>query len=200
VISRSTHFSVSQPLHPSESLEPLTIMGNSNIKNGHGYGCRAHLNKDEAMPTLMGRRSDKEDEMTSLLVGKEHHLTQPRRRGEKLSSAQKYSWTFEHTFDYSPDSLEEDENEKVKVLQEDENEKVKFPNFVIDWKNVATIVLCKQERCESNHPLLPNNLWDATEDGPVCNVCMKNIGLDGGLLSCRECDWDICPDCNALRN
>lgn len=171
----------------------------------YGHGRYANLDNDHALltPAVVGRCSDDADhETTSLLSKKGKNLTQPRKRkGEKvadpyITSEQKSSWTFEHTFGYAPDTLEQ-EGEKVKAPKaQKENQE---PNVVLDagWGYRDPIMLCTGERCLSNHPLLPSDF--SSMRGPVCTMCSKDVGFDGGLLSCRDCDWDICPDCNKLR-
>lgn len=54
------------------------------------------------------------------------------------------------------------------------------------------------DRCPGNHALLPNNNW-AGKEGFICIVCGLDVGSDPGLLSCRECNWDICHPCNTRR-
>lgn len=158
---------------------------------------QTNTGSDRSFLTVFGRSYDDSEEETTSLLSKEHHLTQPRRRrGSTPQSASEKkatmsSWTFEHTFGYPPEGPEEDVVKKPTQ-----------PAVVLDagWNlsKVTPIVIDKSERCLENHPLLPGNMWEF-EHGAVCSMCNKNVGFDGGLMSCRDCNWDICPDCNELR-
>lgn len=52
-----------------------------------------------------------------------------------------------------------------------------------------------KERCPWNHPLFPHDA--DPRKGCLCDICNTDVGPAGGLLSCRQCGWDICPACNA---
>lgn len=143
--------------------------------------------KDKELATVVGRKSSNgEDETTSLLAGA---MRSPIDDSQELRNRKNRA----------------KENDRI-FFQEDQ---AKVDDVVLvpasaDWsKLIEPITFCKKERCEANHPLLPYDLWDFTkENGPVCSMCSKYIGFEEvqyGLLSCRTCDWDVCPDCNARR-
>ena len=52
--------------------------------------------------------------------------------------------------------------------------------------------------CPGNHHLETGAVTDETPSAQAsCDVCLKTLPVGTQVLSCRECDWDGCPDCHA---